>query len=282
MHKAEANFRGIKPKEIKACGVPSCGESGSVFQIISKCSAGLIRDFEKATGVSLRLRDPVEGFDLPEIREEACRLALESSVTAVECLRFHRGLYRKVKYREQLVCGECVHGLFNGLFPVCCGGQVVAIMEMGPFRKKDEAWRRSLFTAFNDLMNRIKTEARNALRIAGEALPPEIRAVMDHVARNLDREISLGDGARILGFEKKRFSRLFHRHTGMFFPSYIAGLRVELAYQYLTNSKNASISEIAMKCGFGSSTQFNRLFQRLTGISPGRYRALDAMRRQGK
>lgn len=55
-------------------------------------------------------------------------------------------------------------------------------------------------------------------------------------------------------------------------------VRKVLAFEYL-NDEALSISEIAIRCGFQEPSAFHRAFRQWTGMSPGRYRAARATKR---
>jgi pimeloyl-ACP methyl ester carboxylesterase len=53
--------------------------------------------------------------------------------------------------------------------------------------------------------------------------------------------------------------------------AYVAARRVERARLMLTSTQK-SLTEIALACGFADQPHFNRLFRRIVGMSPGRWR----------
>jgi len=67
------------------------------------------------------------------------------------------------------------------------------------------------------------------------------------------------------------FSELFHKTTGMTFTEYVARVRVEKVKHLLANPQ-LQITTIAYDTGFKSLSQFNRVFKRVSGISPREYR----------
>jgi AraC-like DNA-binding protein/thioesterase domain-containing protein len=67
------------------------------------------------------------------------------------------------------------------------------------------------------------------------------------------------------------FSRAFKRSLGSAPMAYVSTRRVERARHMLTSTQ-ASLTEIALACGFSDQPHFNRLFRRVVGMSPGRWR----------
>ena len=68
------------------------------------------------------------------------------------------------------------------------------------------------------------------------------------------------------------FSELFHKATAMTFTDYVARVRVEKVKNLLQNPR-LQITTIAYDTGFQSLSQFNRVFKRVTGVTPRVYRA---------
>ena len=64
---------------------------------------------------------------------------------------------------------------------------------------------------------------------------------------------------------------MFKTATGINFTEYLARVRVEKAKNLLLNP-NHRISEVAFASGFQSLSHFNRVFRRIAGESPTRYR----------
>jgi transcriptional regulator GlxA family with amidase domain len=76
---------------------------------------------------------------------------------------------------------------------------------------------------------------------------------------------------RIAGLEQRTLLRRFRKATGDSPVMYLQRVRVEAARRLLEISKD-SIEQIAWKIGYEDSGSFNRLFKKITGMSPGGYR----------
>ncbi|MGW8370216.1 MAG: GlxA family transcriptional regulator, partial [Gammaproteobacteria bacterium] len=73
------------------------------------------------------------------------------------------------------------------------------------------------------------------------------------------------------GLAERSFKRRFKAATGYTPIDYVQALRVEEAKQQLEATTNA-VEDIARQMGYEDPTSFRRLFKRLTGVTPGRYR----------
>jgi AraC-like DNA-binding protein len=82
---------------------------------------------------------------------------------------------------------------------------------------------------------------------------------------------SLSDVARSIGLHPASFCRGFKQSTGSTPHHYLLVHRVNRAKEMMSNPQ-LSLTEIALDCGFGSSSQFSVVFRRITGMSPRDFR----------
>lgn len=95
--------------------------------------------------------------------------------------------------------------------------------------------------------------------------------LIQYVAENFKRNITLKQISEELGYNEKYLSTSVNALTGMNFRSFLASYRIEFAKQRLL-SDNALITDIAFECEFGSINSFNRIFKEFIGITPTQYR----------
>lgn len=87
-----------------------------------------------------------------------------------------------------------------------------------------------------------------------------------------DEEISLNKLSGQLGIEPYQLSEMINEKFSMNFSSYINGYRIEEAKRMLVDEKDRTIFSIAYAAGFNSPAPFYEWFQKLTGVSPAKYR----------
>jgi AraC-like DNA-binding protein len=109
------------------------------------------------------------------------------------------------------------------------------------------------------------------LVLSANSEPPAVTRARQFIAEHQADEISLGDVARAVNTSTFYFCKLFKKATGLNFTEYLSRIRVEKAKNLLLNP-NLRVSEIAYQVGFQSLTHFNRVFRKLAGQSPTRYR----------
>lgn len=86
-------------------------------------------------------------------------------------------------------------------------------------------------------------------------------------------ELNINEVAVRTFLSKSYFSRLFKSVTGQNFSAYLQNLRISEACTLLkTTDKN--VTEILSDVGFRDIKNFNRLFKKITGKTPGEYRKI--------
>lgn len=110
-----------------------------------------------------------------------------------------------------------------------------------------------------------------ALRPKHSIPPLRLRRVLEYVEANLARDIRLSDLASVAGTSPFHFSRAFSTAKGMPPYAYLLTRRIDLA-KSLLDASGAPMQDVAGQCGFRSAAQFSRMFKRITGCSPLRFR----------
>jgi AraC-like DNA-binding protein len=104
-----------------------------------------------------------------------------------------------------------------------------------------------------------------------------------HIGEGLgDPELTVERVARRQGVSVRYIHKLFESE-GASFSEYVRDRRVELAYRMLRNApkdRKIPISTIALDCGFGDISNFNRTFRRRYGITPSELLAQSLKRRE--
>lgn len=101
-------------------------------------------------------------------------------------------------------------------------------------------------------------------------------AAEDYLSHNFaDSGLSISDAADAVGLSTRRLNELFRSHFHVTPGKYLTNLRLRHACRLLKDS-SLSVCDIAVLCGFTSSSYFIRVFHREIGISPAAYRRLDS------
>lgn len=100
----------------------------------------------------------------------------------------------------------------------------------------------------------------------------QIKKVFEYIAENYQEKIKVEELARLVNMTETTLSRLIKRRTGKSFITYLNDYRIGFATRWLTGT-NQSVAEIAFRCGFYNISNFNRIFKKNKGCTPGDYRA---------
>ncbi|MFI2856585.1 helix-turn-helix transcriptional regulator [Paenibacillus sp. JSM ZJ436] len=160
-----------------------------------------------------------------------------------------------------------------------------------PFAEKYEYWFQRIFNEF------IKQNAGSHLLIKSIILQIIHQLHEDHIVHqsskdvpssahskmikntvtciqaNLEESWNLAKLAQISGMSTSYFHSVFTKVMQQTPNQYINELRLEKAKKMLLTT-DASILDIAMRCGFGSSAYFGFLFKKKTGVSPIHFRKI--------
>jgi AraC family transcriptional regulator len=108
-----------------------------------------------------------------------------------------------------------------------------------------------------------------------------VNTAIDYVTQNLDRPLRLEDVARAACFSPYHFHRIFRALMGETLGSFTTRGRLERSVYLLSHRKGATLTEIALACGFSSSSDFSRVFRARRGVPPSRF-DVDGFRRTGR
>lgn len=98
-----------------------------------------------------------------------------------------------------------------------------------------------------------------------------IAKVISHIENNISKEFSNESLADIANMATNAFSRLFKEYTGDTLQTFIRKKRINAACLLLLHS-DLNIDNIAEKTGFANRYHFTRIFSKVTGSAPAKYR----------
>ncbi len=98
-----------------------------------------------------------------------------------------------------------------------------------------------------------------------------IKQILTYVENNYTVKIELEDLARHINLCKSECCRLFKRYMGISLFEYIIEYRIEKSLLNVTGS-DISITETALTVGFSDPNYYSKVFRKLKGCSPTKYR----------
>ena len=95
-----------------------------------------------------------------------------------------------------------------------------------------------------------------------------VNRAIDHVVRDPAGDVSLGAVARAAAFSPYHFHRIFSAATGETLNQFVKRIRLERAVRLMLHEDAATLTEIALRVGFSSSSDFSRCFRQRYGVPP--------------
>jgi AraC family transcriptional regulator len=114
---------------------------------------------------------------------------------------------------------------------------------------KEQAWRDRTQRRFSELQTRL---------------------LVDYIRANLANDLNLSSLAELIDISPRQFFRMFANTFGCTPHRYVMNERVSRASELL--AARWTLAELANALGFASQSHFSNVFQKTTGMSPGRFR----------
>ncbi len=100
-----------------------------------------------------------------------------------------------------------------------------------------------------------------------------VTETIEYIRSNYNNDISLDSISRKFNISRYYIIRIFKKHTGFTPIEYVNNVRVLKAIELLMGAERKTVSDIGELAGFNSITHFGRVFKKITGVSPQKYRA---------
>ena len=209
-----------------------------------------------------------------------------------ECFRCRNTVLKMVRTRKKPFGGRCIMGVYEYCQPVILNDTVVAVVFVGNIYTGSEKQLKRLRTNVDpDLYPTMQHNFSedDCKRVAGivtsyilflmdrygatekSAFDPLLDNIKSYINENLLYDFSMTDLSVAFNYDEKYLGRLFKSRTGLSVKEYCNKRKTETAKKLLTET-NLSIADIAVQTGYNNVTYFNRIFKRITGISPRQYR----------
>ena len=108
--------------------------------------------------------------------------------------------------------------------------------------------------------------------VAAQHYRERMRRVLDHIERNLDRDLDLATLSDVAAFSKHHFQRQFAEYFGLTPHRYVQLARLKRASHQLAYRGAGSILNVALDSGYESAEAFGRVFKERFGQTPSDFR----------
>ncbi len=255
-------------------------------------------DFFEATGINLLILDE-EFTPLKYITNSSnryCSKILGSQAGKSACFKSDKALLEKCKASKSVQTHICHAGLLDIALPILYKGQIAGYIILGQIKTG---------TSFSDINKKLSALSINAdsLREDYESLPdidekrisaiiniavmlskyiifeklmnPEnnktIEKAITYIEENIETKLSADSVAKEIYISKSSLYKIFHTHFRCTVGEYINKAKIEHA-KALFEETDLSVSEVSDKLCFSDVSYFSKIFKKVTGTSPIKYR----------
>ncbi len=228
-----------------------------------------------------------------------CRLVQNRLFRKNHCLNMDEEMCRQCTHMRKMVSYRCHAGIEEAVAPLYIGSQLAGYAMIGQFRTSGEIRPRilslaklkgiqdELETAFCQLplFSREKADhilglfslmvdyiiTKEIVTVRGEQTVGRILAFIEE---HLHESVGIRDAAQAAGQSISTVSHQLKRITGKTFTQHLNEARIRRAEEYLRQSPESSVQEIALKAGFNDPFYFSRVYKKLRGFPPIRSKLL--------
>jgi len=118
------------------------------------------------------------------------------------------------------------------------------------------------------VMNRFSEQVFNLAHVKHADV---IYRAVDYIRKHYTRKVTLEETAALVYLSPAYFSRVFKDEMKVNFNTYVNQVRVEAAKKLLLND-SVPLIDIASQAGFDGQSYFSKVFKKMTGVTPGKYR----------
>ena len=212
-----------------------------------------------------------------------------------QCVSMDADKLREALQSNGIISYRCHAGVRECLAAVKLHNMPAGFVMMGQFRldgdkmpkfpELDPEQNKTLRSKFNALpcfsadkqqaiLNMLKTlidyiTVREFAVLQGDRLRNEIDK---YIERHLTEDIRLPEMAKKLGRSVSSISQLLRKNYHTTFKNLVLEARLNAAEKHWHTAPDATVAEVAFISGFRDQFYFSRVFHRLRGISPGKYR----------
>ncbi len=103
--------------------------------------------------------------------------------------------------------------------------------------------------------------------------PRNLQQILTYIDEHFTERLTLEELSALAGMSPNYFSSYFKKLSGIHLWDYISSKRVDLAARMIRDQENEkNMLEIATLTGFNNTANFNKIFKRITGMTPSEYR----------
>ena len=251
----------------------------------------ILRDFNNATGTRIDLYS--NSFEQIGTGQygicDFCKSVQKNPDCKRTCVDFDKKLIQKCIKSMQAERDICPFGLMNVVAPIVYNGEFLGYFFFGQIRtlknytgkekigdaekKKydtlnicDLEFIESISNLAEIILKHLLTE--NMLKLDYDRM---LFKALEYIDSNLEKDLSIKNISQAIGVSKSALYSKFHTYLNCTVGEYVNKKRIEASLPLLRET-DISIEEISQKTGFASASYYTKLFKKLMGTTPLKYK----------
>ena len=257
-----------------------------------------LHDFYNATGITIDLlkSDFTKVSDTKYVFSEYCRCIRDTQNGEKACKSSEIELLEKCKLTKKAQIHICHAGLIDMVSPIIHDEEVIGYIIFGQMRPGGSFNKLEKYISSLGLDNKLlegfysKTPFYDTDKIASVSnvaemlvkyillenmlrpnIDKNIQRAMNFIDKNLEKKLTIATISRQVNVSKTVLYNKFHSYFNCTISEYINHKRIEKSIEYLIKT-DLSMDEISQEVGFSSASYYSKIFKRLKGIPPLKYK----------
>lgn len=191
--------------------------------------------------------------------------------SAIRELEKYLSLLIENELTPDVLSQECLKLIYKAMDEAKCTGYDIEYQAVNGMYIHEEI---QLCKSYSDItkwtVSAFKQIIENMLNICGDKVYKPITKIKEYLQRNFQKDISLNDVAKEVGFNAAYLSILFKEEMGTSFVKYLTGLRLDYAKRLL--EEGYKVVDVSKKSGFNNYRYFCDTFKKYNGMTPNEYK----------
>ena len=261
-----------------------------------------LHDFYSATGITIDLlkSDFTKVSDTKYEFNSYCKCIRDTKSGESACKNSEIVLLEKCRDTKETQFHICHAGLIDMVTPIIHDGEIIGYIIFGQMRAGDSFDKLEKYISSLGLdkkimgdfyskipfydTDRIESISNVASMLVKYLLlenmlrpniDQNIQRAINYIEENLEEKLSIKSISRQVNVSKTVLYNKFHTFFGCTISEFINIKRIEKSIEYLSKT-DLSMEEISMKVGFSSASYYSKIFKRIKGISPLKFRKVNS------
>lgn len=175
-------------------------------------------------------------------------------------------------------CEECMKLIYKAMNEARCVGYDIEYQAVNAKDIHEEIQLcRSYQAIIEWTISAFKQILQHMIDVRDGSIYKPIMKIKDYLQHNFQKDISLNDVARNVGFNPAYLSVLFKEEAGMSFIKYLTCLRLDYAKKML--EEGYKVVDVSKKSGYNNYRYFCDTFKKYIGMTPNEYKGYGATSR---